>query len=107
VALNAERNGAAVAFRGGDPIGEPLPGAEVVLAGDVFYERDLADRSAAWFGQLAARGVTVLAGDAGRAHAPAGGFEVVAEHDVPTSTAIEDARVRRARVLLFLPASSP
>jgi len=101
VALNAARNGAAVGFRGGDPIGDLLPGAEILLAGDVFYERELAARSAAWFGALAARGVTVLAGDAGRAYAPPAGFEVVAEYDVPTTVAIEDAPLRRARVLRF------
>jgi predicted nicotinamide N-methyase len=99
VALNASLNGVALAFRGGDPIGEPLPGVEVLLAGDVFYERDLAARSWAWFRGLAARGVLVLAGDAGRAYAPSDGFEVLAAYDVPTTLAIEDATVRAARVL--------
>jgi predicted nicotinamide N-methyase len=99
VALNAARNRATVRFRGGDPIGEPLPGVEVLLAGDVFYERELASRSVAWFEELAALGVTVLAGDGGRAYAPVRGFEVEAEYEVPTTLAIEDAPLRRARVL--------
>jgi predicted nicotinamide N-methyase len=103
IAVNAALNGLALSFRGGDPIGEPLPGVDVVLAGDVFYERDLAARSAAWFRELAGRGVLVLAGDAGRAYAPRDGFEAVAAYEVPTTTAIEDADVRRARVLRFLP----
>lgn len=101
VALNAALNGAEVEFRGGDLIGTRLAGAEVVLAGDVFYERELAARSADWFGALAAGGATVLAGDAGRAYAPSDGFEVLAEYEVPTTVAIEDAPVRRARVLRF------
>ncbi len=104
VALNAALNGVAIAFRAGDPLGAPLDvppvaGVEVVLAGDVFYERALAARAAAWVRALAAAGVRVLAGDAGRAYAPRDGFAEVAVHDVPTTVEIEDAPVRRARVL--------
>jgi predicted nicotinamide N-methyase len=103
VLLNARLNGVEVAFREGDPIGAPLPGTEVVLAGDVFYERALAERALAWFRALAAAGVRVLAGDAGRAYAPRAGFVEIAVHDVPTSVEIEDGPVRRARVLELLP----
>lgn len=103
VAVNAAANGLTVPFRGGDAIGAPLPGLEVLLAGDVFYERDLAARSLRWFRSLAAQGVRVLAGDAGRAYAPGDGFATLAVHDVPTTTAIEASGVRRARVLEILP----
>lgn len=103
VAENAALNGLALAFREGDPIGDPLPGIDLLLAGDVFYERRLADRSLAWFRALAGRGVRVLAGDAGRVYAPADGFRVVAEGEVPTTVEIEDAPTRRARVLEILP----
>jgi hypothetical protein len=99
VLLNAELNGAAVPFRAEDPLDLPLPQVDVVLAGDVFYERPLAERAVRWFRALAARGVLVLAGDAGRAYAPAGGFVEVAAYDVPTTVEIEDAAVRRARVI--------
>lgn len=103
VALNAAANGVAVLFRAGDAIGAPLPGVEVLLAGDVFYERGLAERSLRWFGELAARGVRVLAGDAGRAYAPAAGFTELAAYEVPTTTAIEAAGTMRARVLEIAP----
>jgi predicted nicotinamide N-methyase len=103
VALNAALNGVALRFLTGDPIGEALPGVEVLLAGDVFYERDLAERAWAWFRERAAGGVLVLAGDAGRAYAPRAGFEVLASYDVPTTVAIEDAPVRAARVLRVQP----
>jgi predicted nicotinamide N-methyase len=101
VALNAELNGVAIPFRAEDPLGGPLPACDVVLAGDVFYERALAAGAAAWFAALAARGTLVLAGDAGRAYLPPGGFEEVSAHEVPTTVEIEDAPVRRARVLRF------
>ncbi|GAO03242.1 methyltransferase [Anaeromyxobacter sp. PSR-1] len=102
VRANAALNGLALPFRAGDPIGAPLPGVEVLLAGDVFYEGPLAARALAWFRALAGRGVTVLAGDAGRTYAPREGFTVVAEFQVPTTVEIEDAAVRGARVLQIM-----
>lgn len=102
VCANATLNGLALPFRAGDPIGAPLPGVEVLLAGDVFYEGPLAARALAWFRALAGRGVTVLAGDAGRTYAPREGFTVVAEFQVPTTVEIEDAAVRGARVLQIM-----
>ncbi len=106
VGLNAALNGVDVAFHAADPLGAPLDapplaGTDVVLAGDVFYERALAARAAAWFRALAREGVRVLAGDAGRVYAPSDGFAEVAVHDVPTTVEIEDAPLRRARVLEF------
>ncbi len=103
VRVNGALNGVTPEFRGGDAIGAPLPGIEVLLAGDVFYERALAAGSLAWFRALAARGVRVLAGDAGRTYAPRTGFEILAEYDVPTSVEIEDGPLRHARVLEILP----
>lgn len=99
VALNAARNGVTVPFRAGDAIGMELPGCEVLLAGDVFYESGLAAAALAWFRGLRPRGVRVLAGDAFRTYAPAGGFRELARYDVPTTTAIEAAPTKRARVL--------
>jgi predicted nicotinamide N-methyase len=99
VALNAARNGVEVTFRAGDALGAPLPGCEVLLAGDVFYERGLAASALAWFRGLRPRGVRILAGDAFRAYAPSGGFRELARYDVPTTTAVEAASTKRARVL--------
>lgn len=103
VLVNGELNGVAIPFREGDAVGEPLAGTDVVLAGDVFYERALAAGALAWFRALAASGVRVFAGDAGRAYAPEGGFAEIAAYDVPTTVEIEDAQTRRARVIQILP----
>ena len=103
VALNAERNGVTVRFRAGDPLGEDLPGVDVVLAGDIFYERLLAERAGRWFAALAARGVLVLAGDACRTYAPREDVTELAWYDVPTTTVIEAEPIRLARVLEIRP----
>jgi predicted nicotinamide N-methyase len=103
VELNAALNGVEIAFREENPLALRLPSAEVVLAGDVFYERGLAAGAAAWFAAVAARGTLVLVGDAGRTYAPKAGFLELARYEVPTTVEIEDAPIRTARVLRFGP----
>ena len=103
VRVNAEANGVSVMFRAGSPLGRPDPGAEVVLAGDVFYERELAADFLAWGRALAGRGVRVLAGDPGRIYSPREGLEEVAAFDVPTSLATEDRPVMRTRIVRVPP----
>lgn len=105
VTLNAELNGVVLEFAAGDPIGDPLPGFDVVLAGDVFYEKPLAERSMEWFRRLAARGATVLAGDPGRNYSPTAGFTVRARYEVPTTLEIEGRAILQARVLEIAPPS--
>jgi len=99
VSLNAELNGVSVEFQAGDRIDGPIPGEEVVLAGDVFYERPLAERSMTWFLALAERGAVVLVGDPGRNYSPASGFAVVGRYEVPTTLEIEGRMVLATRVL--------
>jgi predicted nicotinamide N-methyase len=103
VRLNAARNGVAVEFQALTPLGEDLPDVDVVLAGDVFYQRDMAERFLAWGRVLAGRGVRVLAGDPGRLYSPQEGVRDRGAHDVPTSTAIEDRLVMKTWILELLP----
>ncbi len=55
VRLNAAENVVTLDFTGDNLIGQTT-NADVVLAGDVFYDRDFADRLIPWFQQLAGRG---------------------------------------------------
>jgi predicted nicotinamide N-methyase len=107
VRLNAAANGVALEFRAGSPLGLPAPGVEVVLAGDVFYERALAADFLAWGARLAADGVRVLAGDPGRIYSPREGLEDLAAYDVPTSLATEDRVLMRTWVLRLPPPPRP
>lgn len=100
VALNAAANGVRLDFVSADLIGEDL-GWGVVLAGDVFYEKPLADRLMPWFSSLAARGAVVLVGDPGRSYLPKDRLALLAEYQVPVSRALEDAEVKRTRVWRF------
>jgi predicted nicotinamide N-methyase len=103
VPMNAELNGLTLTPRMVDLVDQPLDGVEVVLAGDVFYEMPLAERSLAWFRTLAARGVTVLVGDPGRLYSPREGVVDLATFDVPVSLEIEERTPMRTWVLQVLP----
>lgn len=98
VALNADANGVAIRWRGGDLLGSPATGADVIVAGDVFYQRDMAERFTEWLTAASAAGADVYAGDPGRAYAPAGLAPPVAEYDIDTSLDLESAVLRRTRV---------
>jgi predicted nicotinamide N-methyase len=71
---------------------------DVVLAGDVFYERPMADRVEPWLRGLARRGVRVLVADPGRAYLPAVGLIALAGYVVPTSRDLEDRESRETRI---------
>jgi predicted nicotinamide N-methyase len=104
VHLNSRLNGLKVEFRAGDPLGMPLPGFDLVVAGDVFYERRLARDGMVWLARLASRGARALAGDPGRSYSPTEGLLELAGYDVPVSLEIEGSPLRRTRVLEVLPA---
>jgi predicted nicotinamide N-methyase len=99
VRLNAEANGVAVDGRGGDLLDGDADGADVVLAGDVFYSRDMSERVLAFLDRVAARGSTALVGDPGRAYRPKERLEVVATYRVPIVGALEDAEIKQTDVL--------
>ena len=102
ILLNATTNNVALEVLRHDLIGRN-EGWNVVLAGDVCYERPMADRVIPWLRSLAGAGVTVLMGDPGRAFLPDQGLVEVARYDVPTSKELEDRELRVTRVLRLMP----
>jgi predicted nicotinamide N-methyase len=96
IALNAEANGVALESLAEDVIGRSE--WDIVLAGDVCYEREMAARVTEWLTGLAAQGVTVLLGDPGRNYLAKDKLEKLAEYAVPTTRALEDTEIRRTAV---------
>jgi len=97
IAINAAANGVAVTARCEDLIGRD-EGWDVICAGDVCYEREMAERVIDWLSGLSARGATVLIGDPGRSYLPRGKLEAVATYEVPVTRALEDAEIKRSSV---------
>jgi predicted nicotinamide N-methyase len=98
VAANATLNEVAIAVTTADVLDDANAPWEVVTAGDVCYERPMADRVTAWLRVLAARGALVLLGDPGRAYLPDTGLVERARYLVPTSLELEDRKIREGVV---------
>jgi predicted nicotinamide N-methyase len=97
IALNAALNGVVVETISEDIVGRPSAW-DMVLAGDVCYERPMAERVAQWFAVLAAAGTEVLMADPGRTYLPRQGLVELARYDVPTSLDLEDRKQRETIV---------
>jgi predicted nicotinamide N-methyase len=98
--LNAAANDVRVGVRLDDLLDRD-EGWEVVLAGDIFYDREIAARVTAWLGCLARGGTTVLIGDPGRSYLPRPALERIATYEVPVTRALEDVEVKRSSVWRF------
>ncbi len=101
IALNAALNGATVETIGEDLIDRPSCW-DVVLAGDVCYERPMAERVARWFAALAAAGTEVIMADPGRAYLPRQGLIELVRYVIPTSLDLEDRKQRETIVWRWL-----
>jgi predicted nicotinamide N-methyase len=104
IQLNAELNDVALTVLAADPIGSAAPAADLVLVGDLWYERALAERLVPWLRGLAGRGAEVLVGDPGRTYLPHAGLEPLARYRVPTTLDLEGREVREAGVWRLRPA---
>lgn len=100
MALNAAANGVVLQAAVADPIGTD-EGWDVVLAGDVSYERDMAAAATAWLERLARRGADVLIGDPGRSYLARDRLTSVATYAVPVLRSLEDADVKTTSVWRF------
>ena len=99
VGLNAEANGVTVAFTERNLLdAPPPPPADVILAGDICYEKPMAEAVMAWLAQGRAAGATVLIGDPGRTYFPKDGLVKLAEYQVATTRELEDFAVKRTCV---------
>jgi predicted nicotinamide N-methyase len=95
--LNSQANDVFV-----EPIGNNVIGLNArwntVLAGDMFYERPLAERLVPWLRRLAREGIRVLVGDPGRHYFPTSGVRKLASFSVPTTLELEDRERKDAAV---------
>lgn len=95
--LNAALNDVVLDARCGDALAMESD-AEIILVGDLFYDRDIAARLLAWLEDKQSQGVQCLIGDPGRTYLPKDQLEQLASYEVPVSRALEDAEIKRAAV---------
>ena len=97
VTVNATLNDVAVTVIEGDVVGT-LGNWDVVLAGDICYERAMTDHVWPWLKALAAAGAEVVMADPGRAYLPKAGLLELARFTVETSIDLEDRPSREVAV---------
>jgi predicted nicotinamide N-methyase len=103
IAVNADLNEVQIEIVTADLVGAAEVCWDVVTAGDVCYEREMAERVVPWLRALAARGALVLLGDPGRPYLPGGGLVECRRYVVPTSRELEDRDTRDTIVWRVLP----
>ena len=95
---NAEANGVRIRTVEDDLLEIGYPDADVILAGDVFYSREMAGRVLPFLRRAAGRGALVLVGDPGRAYLPTDGLVLRQTYDVPVVESLESVPERRTSV---------
>ncbi|MFJ5121300.1 MULTISPECIES: class I SAM-dependent methyltransferase [unclassified Kitasatospora] len=103
IGINAEANGVRIDAAVEDLLDGDGGPAEVVLAGDVFYERAMAARFLPFLERARARGARVIVGDPGRAYLPRDRFTALAAYDVPVVADLEDADLKTTTVWQLAP----
>ncbi len=98
IALNADANDVEVATTAEDLLSASPQPYDVVLVGDLFYERALASRVLSFIEAEARRGALILIGDPGRNYFPHGRFAKLVEYDVPVICDLENLPVKRTAV---------
>ncbi|MDQ2964985.1 MAG: 50S ribosomal protein L11 methyltransferase [Chloroflexota bacterium] len=96
--LNARANGCRVTVVRRDVLDDEPPDADVILAGDCWYDADLAKRVLPWLHRARDKGIDVLVGDPGRRYLPTDELVELASYDARTTTELEDLANNKGRV---------
>jgi predicted nicotinamide N-methyase len=98
IELNARANGVRVSIERRDVLDSEPPDADMIVAGDCWYEAALAARVMPWLRRAQGRGIDVLIGDPGRRYLPTAELTMLATYDVRTTTELEDLDLKRGTV---------
>ena len=96
--MNAELNQVKLEIKLEDVLHQRPPLADIILVGDLFYEKTLAARCLKWLRQAQEHGAKVFIGDPGRSYLPKEQLEELAEYNVPVTRDLEDAEIKKTSV---------
>ena len=96
--MNAGLNQVSLEIKLADVLQQKPPAADVILVGDLFYEKTLAARCLAWLQLAQAQGAKVFIGDPGRSYLPKERLEKLGEYNVPVTRDLEDAEIKKTSV---------
>jgi predicted nicotinamide N-methyase len=92
IGVNAAHNAVKITQVPEDPVGA-VSRWDIVLAGDLWYERFFAMRVSGWLSTLARAGTLVLLGDCGRAHFPRRQATVLQRYAIPSPESLEASAI--------------
>jgi predicted nicotinamide N-methyase len=95
IELNATLNNVEISRTSDDLLVNPPPHVDVILVGDLFYEKSVAEKCFAWLQQSNAQ---ILIGDPGRSYLPKSKLAQIASYAVPVSRDLEDAEIKQTAV---------
>jgi predicted nicotinamide N-methyase len=96
--VNAAANAVKIETTDRDVLSAAPPKSAVVIVGDLFYERELADRVLRFIDAAKAEGCSVYIGDPRRSYFPEGRFTALAQYEVPVTRELEDYEIKRTTV---------
>ena len=100
--LNAAHNNVALTTIASDLLGGRTDMRwDVILAGDIFYERETAARAFDFLNRNAALGAAVLIGDPGRSYLPHEKLRKIADYSVPVTRDLEDTEIKQTAVWML------
>lgn len=98
IVLNAQANAVSVATTSQNVLTAPPARFGLILVGDLFYERPLAEAVLAFIEAAAKDGAVVLIGDPQRSYFPRQRFTQLAQYEVPVTRELEDSEIKRTSV---------
>ncbi len=98
IKLNAAVNGVSIDTTG-DLLDQQADDVDIVLAADIWYEKELSARALAYCQRAAGNGAAVLVGDIGRKFLPRDLMRELAAYEVPVIADLESAAIKKALVL--------
>ena len=98
IRINSVANFVAVDVSGDDLLMRPATDCDVILVGDLFYEKGLAEKVFKWLEDAEARGIFTLIGDPGRSYLPRDKLTKLGEYKVQVTRDLEDAEVKLTSV---------
>jgi predicted nicotinamide N-methyase len=99
--LNAVANAVALSSTTKDLLQNAPPHVDVILVGDLFYEKSIAAKVFEWLSSAQNQGTTILIGDPGRTYLPRDKLQKQAEYNVPVTRDLEDAEIKRTAVWII------
>ncbi len=96
IAINAELNHVQLGITSVDLLKAAPPLVDILLVGDLFYEKTTAERCLLWLRQ--SDGANILIGDPGRRYLPKSVLTKIVEYSVPVSRDLEDAEIKKSAV---------